>query len=98
MPKRINRAIELLDQDQPIYYMGPHSGHVLTYEQGLEDSQTWADYINVGMEHGFFDSFINFCWNSSRWDRDFIWCNVWGVYNWNTCSTHCWLTIHGWSY
>ena len=55
MAKRINRAIELLEQDQPIYYMGPHSGHVLTYEQGLEDSQTWADYINVGMEHGCFD-------------------------------------------
>ena len=55
MAKRINRAIELLEQDQPIYYMGPHSGHVLTYEQGIEDSQTWADYINVGMEHGCFD-------------------------------------------
>ena len=55
MTKRINRAIELLEQDQPIYYTGPHSGHVLTYEQGLKDSQTWADYINVGMEHGCFD-------------------------------------------
>ena len=55
MAKRINRAIELLEQDQPIYYMGPHTGHVLTYEQGLEDSQTWADYINIGMEHGCFD-------------------------------------------
>ena len=38
MTKRINRAIELLEQDQPIYYTGPHSGHVLTYEQGLKDS------------------------------------------------------------
>ena len=55
MPKRINRAIELLEEDQPIYYTGPHSGHVLTYEEGLKDSQTWADYINVGMEHGCFD-------------------------------------------
>jgi 2-keto-3-deoxy-L-rhamnonate aldolase RhmA len=52
---RINRAVELLEQDQPIYYMGPHTGHVLTYEQGKEDAHTWADYINVGMEHGSFD-------------------------------------------
>ena len=55
MATRINRAIELLAQDQPIYYMGPHSGHVLTREQGRADAQTWADYINVGMEHGSFD-------------------------------------------
>jgi 4-hydroxy-2-oxoheptanedioate aldolase len=52
---RINRAVELLEQDQPIYYMGPHTGHVLTYEQGKRDAHTWADYINVGMEHGCFD-------------------------------------------
>jgi 4-hydroxy-2-oxoheptanedioate aldolase len=55
MAKRINRAIELLEQDQPIYYMGGHTGHVLTYEQGVEDAGTWADYINVGMEHGAFN-------------------------------------------
>jgi 4-hydroxy-2-oxoheptanedioate aldolase len=51
----INRALELLAQDQAIYYVGGHSGHVLTYPQGREDAQTWADYINVGMEHGAFD-------------------------------------------
>lgn len=55
MVTRINRAIELLRQGQAIYYDGPHSGHVLTYEQGLRDAGTWADYINVGMEHGCFD-------------------------------------------
>jgi 4-hydroxy-2-oxoheptanedioate aldolase len=55
MAARINRAIELLAQDQPIYYAGHHSGHVLTFEQGREDARTWADYINVGMEHGCFD-------------------------------------------
>ena len=55
MATRVNRAIELLAQDQPIYYMGPHSGHVLTREQGRKDARTWADYINVGMEHGSFD-------------------------------------------
>ncbi|MBN8875124.1 MAG: hypothetical protein J0H67_19985 [Rhodospirillales bacterium] len=55
MAERINRAIELLAQDQAIYYDGPHSGHVLTYEQGRHDAGTWADYMNVGMEHGAFD-------------------------------------------
>lgn len=55
MPSRINRAIELLMDDQPIYYDGGHTGHVLTYEQGKLDAKTWADYINVGMEHGAFD-------------------------------------------
>src|SRR3954449_9781866 len=55
MANRINRAIELLGQGQAIYYDGPHSGHVLTHAQGREDAATWADYINVGMEHGCFD-------------------------------------------
>lgn len=55
MPTRINRAIELLARDQPIYYDGGHTGHVLTYEQGKTDAKTWADYINVGMEHGSFN-------------------------------------------
>ena len=55
MAHRINRAIELLAQDQAIYYDGAHTGHVLTYAQGSEDAGTWADYMNVGMEHGSFD-------------------------------------------
>jgi len=57
MVKRINRAIELLDDDQPIYYTGLHSfsRDFLTYEQGKKDSKIWADYINIGMEHGAFD-------------------------------------------
>ncbi|WP_431272238.1 aldolase/citrate lyase family protein [Dankookia sp. P2] len=55
MPIRINRAVELLQQDQAIYYAGHHTGHVLTHTQGMEDAQTWADYINIGMEHGAFD-------------------------------------------
>jgi 4-hydroxy-2-oxoheptanedioate aldolase len=53
--ERINRAIELLEADQPIYYIGGHTGHLLTHEQGARDAQTWADYINVGFEHGAFD-------------------------------------------
>jgi 4-hydroxy-2-oxoheptanedioate aldolase len=55
MGKRINRCIELLEQDQAIYYDGPHSGHALTHAQGASDAGTWADYMNVGMEHGAFD-------------------------------------------
>ena len=55
MGNRINRAIELLAGDQAIYYVGGHSGHVLTSSQGREDADTWADYINIGMEHGSFD-------------------------------------------
>ena len=52
---RINRNIQLLADDQPIYYTGGHTGAVLTYEQGMQDAHTWADYLNVGMEHGAFD-------------------------------------------
>jgi 2-keto-3-deoxy-L-rhamnonate aldolase RhmA len=55
MRKRINRCIELLEQDVAIYYDGAHSGHVLTQAQGAIDAATWADYMNVGMEHGAFD-------------------------------------------
>ena len=55
MASRINRAIELLAEGQAVYYVGAHTGHVLTATQGQEDSGTWADYINVGMEHGAFD-------------------------------------------
>src|SRR5262252_9298154 len=50
-PKRINKAIELLEQGQPIYYTGGHGG----YEEGKRMAQTWADYINYEMEHGALD-------------------------------------------
>lgn len=49
--KRINKAIELLDQGQPIYYTHGQGGYV----EGLKLAQTWADYINYEMEHGVFD-------------------------------------------
>jgi 4-hydroxy-2-oxoheptanedioate aldolase len=54
-PKHINRAIELLEQGQPIYYTGSHSGTGGSYEQGLKDAQTYADYISYDMEHAPFD-------------------------------------------
>jgi 4-hydroxy-2-oxoheptanedioate aldolase len=54
-PKRINRAIELLEQGQPIYYTGSHSGTEGSFESGKRDAQTWADYISYDMEHAPFD-------------------------------------------
>src|SRR6476646_4150351 len=54
-PKRINKAIELLQQGQPIYYTGSHEGTAGSYEQGKKDAQTWADYISYDMEHAPFD-------------------------------------------
>jgi 4-hydroxy-2-oxoheptanedioate aldolase len=54
-PKRINRAIELLEQGQPIYYAGSHSGTAGTFEQGKLDAQTFADYISYDMEAAPYD-------------------------------------------
>ena len=54
-PKRINRAIELLEQGQPIYYTGSHSGTAGSFEQGKQDAQTWADYISYDMEAAPYD-------------------------------------------
>jgi 4-hydroxy-2-oxoheptanedioate aldolase len=52
MAKRINRAIELLEQGQPLYTTGAHE---LTYESGKAMAATWADYITVELEHAPFD-------------------------------------------
>jgi 4-hydroxy-2-oxoheptanedioate aldolase len=53
--KRINRAIELLAEGQPIYYTGSHEGTTGSFEQGKKDAQTFADYISYDMEHAPFD-------------------------------------------
>src|SRR6266849_9379926 len=53
--KRINRAIELLSQGQPIYYTGSHSGTEGSFEQGKKDAQIYADYISYDMEHAPYD-------------------------------------------
>jgi 4-hydroxy-2-oxoheptanedioate aldolase len=50
-PTRVNRVIELLEKDQPVYYTGGHGG----YEEGKRMAQTWADYINYELEHGAFN-------------------------------------------
>ncbi len=52
---RINRAIELLAQGQPVYYTGSHEGTEGSFDQGVTDAQTWADYISYDMEHAPFD-------------------------------------------
>src|SRR6266478_4251517 len=54
-PKHINRALELLEEGQPIYYTGSHSGTTGSFEQGKKDAQTYADYISYDMEHAPFD-------------------------------------------
>ena len=51
-PQRVNRAIELLEQGQPIYYAQVNGGG---YDEGKALAQTWADYINYEMEHGAYD-------------------------------------------
>ena len=51
-PKRINKAIELLEQGQPVYYTTTSGGG---YEDGRRMAGTWGDYINYEMEHGAFD-------------------------------------------
>lgn len=49
---RINRAVELLAANQPIYYVAPQ-GH--GYDGGVQSAHTWADYINYEIEHHPFD-------------------------------------------
>lgn len=49
---RINRAIELLQDGQPVYYTQTAGGG---YDDGMRLSQTDADYITYDMEHGAFD-------------------------------------------
>ena len=45
MVNRINRAIDLLAQDQAIYYVGGHTGHTLTYASGGQDANAWAAQV-----------------------------------------------------
>ena len=49
---RINRAIELLAAGQPVYCTTVEE---LTYEQGVEQAGTWADYLTVDVEHDPFE-------------------------------------------
>ncbi len=49
---RINRAIERLEQDQPVFYGG---GFALTHDGGVEAAKTHLDYILFDFEHTPFD-------------------------------------------
>lgn len=51
-PKRVNKVIELFDQDQPAYYTQVDGGG---YDEGKRLAQTWADYITYNMEHSPFN-------------------------------------------
>jgi 4-hydroxy-2-oxoheptanedioate aldolase len=55
-PRRVNKAIELWEDGQPIYYgiwgVGPG---VDPYSQGVKMARTYLDAINVEMEHGALD-------------------------------------------
>jgi 4-hydroxy-2-oxoheptanedioate aldolase len=51
-PTRINKAIELLESGQPIYYAQIDGGG---YDEGLRLAQTEADYITYNLEHAPFD-------------------------------------------
>ena len=53
MVKRINKAIELLEDGQPVY--ASHPGE-LSYDSGIELSQTWADILLIDFEHHPFDT------------------------------------------
>ena len=49
---RINKAVDMLAQGQPIYYTGAEDR---SYEGGRAAAKTWADYITFEMEHGAYD-------------------------------------------
>ena len=55
MAGRINRAIANLADDKPVFYFGGHTGAELTFDAGVAMADTWADYINIGFEHGPLD-------------------------------------------
>lgn len=55
MAGRVNGAVAKLANDEPVFYTGGHAGAELTFDAGVAMADTWADYINIGMEHGPFD-------------------------------------------
>ena len=52
-PRRINKAIELLEQGEPVYYFQIPGGG---YERGKELAQTWADVIGYNVEQAPFNA------------------------------------------
>ena len=52
-PKRVNKAIELLEAGEPVYYFQFPGGG---YEEGKQLSQTWADAIGYNVEQAPFST------------------------------------------
>jgi len=52
---RINKAIELLAQGQPVYYRRVADPTEQCYDGGIKLAHTWADYIDYNMELTTFD-------------------------------------------
>ncbi len=52
---RVNRAVDLLEEGQPVYYEFFDAIAAGGYEGGRGAAQTWADYITYDMEHSPFD-------------------------------------------
>ena len=55
MHMRVNKAIELLAQQQPVYFEFVDGESAGGYEGGHALAQSWADYIVYDMEHTAFD-------------------------------------------
>ena len=55
-PRRLNKVIELWEENQPIYYTGAGLGPgVDPYAQGVRMARTYADAVTVDFEHGAMD-------------------------------------------
>lgn len=54
-PKRLNKAIDLLSQGQPIWYQGGEGGVHGDFDEGKALAQTWADFIVYDFENRQFD-------------------------------------------
>ena len=52
-PKRINKAIELLEQGEPVYYFQVPGGG---YEDGKRHAHTWADAVGYNVEQAPFSA------------------------------------------
>jgi 4-hydroxy-2-oxoheptanedioate aldolase len=52
---RINKAIELLEKGQPVYYRRVDDPKEQNYEGGVKLARTWADYLDYNMELAPYD-------------------------------------------
>jgi 4-hydroxy-2-oxoheptanedioate aldolase len=52
---RVNKAVELLEQRQPVYFEFVDADGAGGYDGGRRLAQTWADYIAYDMEHSALD-------------------------------------------